>query len=119
MRAALTPRSLRQWDATSRVRLGDPNDDVVGEAHPKAMLARLDAACRGIGLDEPGAVGRVISTWRSATRRHARPGGVTRGSASRSRTVSVAPAGSATACSISIGLRVFWIGFLGLVSLHA
>jgi hypothetical protein len=25
---------------------------VVGEAHPKAMLARLDAACRGIGLDD-------------------------------------------------------------------
>jgi hypothetical protein len=33
---------------------------------------------------KPGAVGRVISTWRSSTRRHARPGGVTRGSASRS-----------------------------------
>ena len=28
-------------------RLGDPDDDVVGEAHPKALLARLDAACRG------------------------------------------------------------------------
>ena len=25
---------------------------VVGEAHPKAMLARLDAECRGIGLDD-------------------------------------------------------------------
>src|ERR1700730_11572194 len=36
---------------------------------------------------KPDAVGRVISTWRSSTRRHARPGGVTRGSASRSRTV--------------------------------
>ena len=46
--------------------------------------------------DAFGAVGRVSSTWRSPTRRHARPSGVTRGSASRSRTVSVAPTGSAT-----------------------
>ena len=50
--AAPMARRGARVDATSRVRLGDPDDDVVGEAHPKALLARLDAACRGIGLDD-------------------------------------------------------------------
>src|SRR4029077_12320472 len=52
--AAPMARRGAHVDATSRVRLGvgDPDDDVVGEAHPKALLARLDAACRGIDLDD-------------------------------------------------------------------
>ena len=39
-------------DAASRARLGDVDDDVIGEAHPKALLACLDTACRGIGRDD-------------------------------------------------------------------
>src|ERR1700737_824657 len=50
--AAPMARRGAHVDATSRAGLGDPDDDVVGEAHPKALLARLDAACRGIGLDD-------------------------------------------------------------------
>jgi len=50
--AAPMARRGAHVDATSRARLGDPNDDVVGEAHPKASLARLDAACRGIGFHD-------------------------------------------------------------------
>jgi hypothetical protein len=31
-------------DATSRIRLGDPDDDVVGEAHPKGTIGPAKAA---------------------------------------------------------------------------
>ena len=59
MRAALTPRSLRPWRDAERTSMRLPESAsatrttmFVGEAHPKALLARLDAACRGIRLDD-------------------------------------------------------------------
>src|SRR5215472_19324010 len=50
--AAPIARGRAQVDAAARVRWSDPNDDIVGKAHPAASLARLDPACRLVRRDD-------------------------------------------------------------------
>src|SRR5438874_153637 len=45
-------RRRAQVDAATRIRRSDPDDDVVGKAHPAASLARFDLACRLVGRDD-------------------------------------------------------------------